>query len=149
MWRPALRIFIQLALSAPVLVLSPFALALSVASLLSAATLEPGQTCTALTFILSGLGLPFLLLSIVMTTRALRRSPWRLIISTGLIAGVVGAVLWVVGTGGVTQPERIPYDVWTMYLFGGPIIVAAWNLWRAWRNEVPADAASTQVTSHP
>lgn len=143
MWRPALRIFCQLALAGPVLWFSPFALGLAIASLASLATLEPDQIGPAVIFVLSGLALPFLLLSILLSTRMLRRPRWRLVVSIGLAAGVVGAVLWVVGTGGVTQPDRVPFDAWTLYIFGGPIIVAGWNLWRAWRPEAQAAPGAT------
>lgn len=144
MWRPALRISVQLALVAPVLILSPFAVALAVASLVSVASLELEELGMALTFVLSGLALPFLLLSILLTTRALRRAPWRVPITIGLVSGAVGAVLWVVGTGGVSQPDSVAYSPWTLYMFGGPVVVAVWNLWRVWRREADAPA-----TSHP
>lgn len=41
MWQPALRILIQLLLVAPVLLFSPFAVALAVTSLPAVVTLDP------------------------------------------------------------------------------------------------------------
>ncbi|MBL8516449.1 MAG: hypothetical protein JNM76_05705 [Betaproteobacteria bacterium] len=145
MWRSALRIAVQLVLVAPVLFFSPFALTLAVASLLAVATIGPKELDVILTFVLSGLSLPFLLMSILLTTRALRRSPWRWLVTIGLVAGVIGTVLWLVGTGGANQPGRIPYDTWTLYLFGGPVAVAGWNLWRAWRAEPPDAPGATSA----
>lgn len=144
MWQSALRILAQLLLVAPVLLFSPLAIALAVTSLPAVVTLEREHFVVALTYVLSGLALPFLLLSILLTTRALRRAPWRVAVTIGLVAGMAGAVMWVVGVGGVTQPGRAAYDPSTLYLFGGPVAVAAWNLWRAWRREADAYA-----TSHP
>lgn len=135
MWKPALRIVCQLALTAPVLLLSPFAIVLALSSVISVTELTFEEFGVALTYILSGLALPFLLLSIVLTTRALRRKPWRLLVTMGLVSGVIGALLWMGFASGPSKPEALLLDPWSLYLFGGPIVVAGWNLWRAWQRE--------------
>lgn len=144
MWQYVLRVVIQLVLIAPILLFGPFAVLLAVSTLGALTTLKPDQYAVALTYVLSGLAVPILLLSILLTTAVLRRKPWRIITTVGLCAGILGAVLWVVGTGGVTQPGRSAFDASTLTLFGGPILVAVWNLWRAWRRDAPPPA-----TSHP
>lgn len=149
-WRTAGRVLMQGLLVAPMIAMYPFALMLAVMSplMLGSSEFGPGRFAMVAAQLLAPIGLTFLFLSIVLTTRLLRSPHWREWMTAGLVCGLVATIIWQ-GTL-LAEPDAslaLVFNPWSLYTFGGAVVVALWNLWRAWRREDRLAATPTPVAS--
>ena len=131
MFRAFARIVVQLVLAGPMVFFYPF-LVFATGHTVYDLFARPGSIgAFNLVFVAGGLGLTGLYASILLPTRWLRR-PWLRWTVTGFMAlGIVLAVVFLAIGGDTSRGlgENALYAAWG---FGGPLIVALWNLRRMW-----------------
>lgn len=83
-------------------------------------------------FTLGAIGLSALFASIAFSDTSIRKPRTRKLVSFGLACGIVTTVLFVVvDDAGAFRHAR--FNWFELYLYGGPLLVTAWNGWRMWR----------------
>jgi|SRR5687767_7888422 hypothetical protein len=121
------RILVQLFLSGPLAIFYPvlvFGIGYAIVELLS------GRFSTAANlglFVAGGLGLTGLYVSILLPLDWLQRRWLRWTVTTLMAFGVLLALLfgWT-----VAYAWHRDDNLWQVWMYGGPLAVAAWNLWR-------------------
>lgn len=131
MLRALARIVFQILLAGPVAAFYPF-LAFATAHTAYDLVVRPQAVgLFSLIFVAGGLGLTGLYASILLPTRWLR-TPWFRATVTALMAlGIVLAIVFI-AIGGDAGKGLGENALWAAWGFGGPVIVAAWNLRRMW-----------------
>jgi uncharacterized PurR-regulated membrane protein YhhQ (DUF165 family) len=147
------RIAIQLLLVVPMVLLFPFAVMLSFMSAVILVVPEPDKPGFLMTVaqLVAPVCLAFLFLSIFIGKARLRSPGWRRAITAGLVTGLVASVVWQVSV--FSEPDGYPsweHVLFNAVVFGGAVVVAGWNLWRAWRQEpVEAPAQNEAIPNSP
>lgn len=129
----AVRIALQFLLSGPIIVYAPWALLVGPMSWALLFTGEAQGAAKTLAFSLGWIGLFGLYGSILVPLRLVRDSTWiRRTLTVALVCGFITVIAMLLEDGDPVDFVRKvgPFGVW---LLGGPVAVAIWNLRRYYR----------------
>jgi hypothetical protein len=126
------RIVLQLLLTGPVVFFYPFLLFATGHTVYDLFVRPSSIGPFSLMFVAGGLGLTGLYASILLPARWLAASKalrWTVTAFMGL--GIVLAIVFL-AIGGTPKGDPMEGIFWMAWTYGGPVIVAAWNLRRLW-----------------
>jgi len=126
---PALRISAQVVLCGPVLALSPLAIFMGIGAIYFVLRGESHGLSKDIGYGFSWLGVIGLAMSIFTPTRIFQRSVVMRRLVTGLILCGYFAIAAILLEPGSTSAFL---NLWSLWMFGGPVVVGAWNLARVW-----------------
>lgn len=103
-------------------------LVVGAAMTIAAVVTEPEKAANGLMLVAGFIGLTGLLLSIVLPLRWMRERAWvRHGVAAAMLVGVALALFFIVAAA----PDLLQKgELSSLWMFAGPVVVAAWNLWR-------------------
>lgn len=138
MLRAFCRIVLQSLLSGPVVFFYPFLVFATGHTVYDLFARQQALGAFSLIFVAGGLGLTGLYASILLPTRWLRTAWVRWTLTAFMALGIVLAFVFL-AIGGGTSTDLLENALWTAWTYGGPVVVALWNLRRMWAGRVAAE----------
>lgn len=123
------RIALQLVLSGPLVIFYPFLLYGTAMTLQTLVVAGPEAAANGTIVVAGGVGLTGLYASILLPLAWLRGKRWlRWSVTAFMAVGVLLSATFSWVEFGYGKPTDNP--LWSLWVFGGPLVVAVWNLWR-------------------
>ena len=129
--QPVIRILVQLGFIGPMFVYFPFAVMVGIGGIGMLLRGQINMNAKDIAFLLGWLGSLGLIVSIFLPLGSYYQRQWlRVLVTILLGCGFVttGAILMSIAS----EPTDHSWDIFTLWILGGPVIVGLWNLRRIW-----------------
>ena len=129
--QPAIRILVQLGLIGPMFVYFPFAVLVGISGIGMLLCGKINMNAKDIAFLLGWPGILGLIVSIFLPPGSDHRRQWlRVLVTILLGCGFVTTAAILVSFASVATNHS--WDILTLWILGGPVVVGLWNLHRIW-----------------